>query len=135
MERGSDKHNPRLDDQQKHETEGMIRGGGPTHVEEWKEPEALPASGEEYLRSYPPGHAPGTPDGITPQGVAVRSDLAKWLSDAHWPASKDDLERHAERADAPDAVADLVASLPDRRFRNVAEVAKALGLGMEKGRW
>ncbi|MFC5825775.1 DUF2795 domain-containing protein [Nonomuraea insulae] len=135
MERGSDKHNPRLDDQQKHETEGLIRGGGTTHAEEWKQPEAMPASGEESLRSYPPGHEPGVPEGITQRGVDVRSDLAKWLSDAHWPASKEELIRHAERVDAPDQVSDLLESLPERRYANVAEMAKALGLGVEKRRW
>ncbi|MFI7635305.1 DUF2795 domain-containing protein [Nonomuraea sp. NPDC049400] len=134
-QRRSDKHGPRLDDQQKHETEGMVRGGGTTHAEEWKEPEAMPASGEEPKQSYPPGHEPGTPSGITQRGVDIRSDLAKWLSDAHWPASKDDLVEHAENAGAPDQVADMVQSLPDRRYANVAEVAKALGLGVEKRRW
>ncbi|SEG87558.1 Protein of unknown function [Nonomuraea solani] len=135
MERGSDKHSPRLDDQQKHETEGLIRGGGTTHAEEWKETEAMPAPGEESLQSYPPGHEPGTPAGITARGVDIRSDLAKWLSDAHWPASGRDLVRHARQADAPDQVTDLIESLPDGEFKNVAEVAKALGLGMEKRRW
>ncbi|TDC98750.1 DUF2795 domain-containing protein [Nonomuraea deserti] len=134
MERGSDKHGPRLDDEQKHETEGLVRGGGTTHAEEWKEPEAMPAPGEES-QSYPPGHEPGTPEGITQRGVDVRSDLAKWLSDAHWPASKHDLAQHTARVDAPDEVADMVDSLPERRFANVAEVAEALGLGVEKRRW
>ncbi|MFI6740728.1 DUF2795 domain-containing protein [Nonomuraea sp. NPDC050451] len=134
-QRGSDKHGPRLDDQQKHETEGMVRGGGTTHAEEWKEPEAMPAPGEESSKSYPPGHEPGTPSGITPQGVDIRSDLAKWLSDAHWPAGHDDLVRHADSAGAPDRVMDMVRSLPDRQYRNVADVAKALGLGVEKRRW
>ncbi|GAA3642408.1 hypothetical protein GCM10022224_000910 [Nonomuraea antimicrobica] len=135
MQRGSDKHNPRLDDQQKHETEGLIRGGGTTHAEEWKQPEAMPAAGEDALGSYPPGHAPGTAAGITPRGVNIRSDLAKWLSDARWPASKEELARHAERADAPDRVSDMVESLPERRYVNVADVAKALGLGVEERRW
>ncbi|KAB8190867.1 DUF2795 domain-containing protein [Nonomuraea phyllanthi] len=134
-QRGSDKHGPRLDDQQKHETEGMVRGGGTTHAEEWKQPEAMPAAGEESQQSYPPGHEPGTPSGITQQGVDVRSDLAKWLSDARWPASKDDLAEHAEETGAPDQVTDMVQSLPDRSYANVAEVAKALGLGVEKRRW
>jgi Protein of unknown function (DUF2795) len=135
MERGSDKHGPRLDDQQKHETEGLVRGGGSTHAEEWKEPEAMPGPGEESLQSYPPGHEPGTPSGITQRGVDIRSDLAKWLSDAHWPASKQELVRHARRMDAPDEVTGMVESLPERRFKNVAEVAKALGLGAENRRW
>lgn len=39
MQRGSDKHGARKDDALAHEVEGMIRGTGPTHVEEWKDPE------------------------------------------------------------------------------------------------
>ncbi|MGW4793666.1 DUF2795 domain-containing protein [Nonomuraea sp. MG754425] len=135
IERGSDKHGPRLDDQQKHETEGMIRGCGTTHAEEWKEPEAMPAPGEESLRPYPPGHEPGVPEGMTRRGVDLRSDLAKWLSDTHWPASKSELRSRAHRSGAPDPVIDLVESLPERGFRNMADVAKALGLGVEKRRW
>ncbi|MEU6714235.1 DUF2795 domain-containing protein [Nonomuraea sp. NPDC046802] len=134
-QRGSDKHSARLDDQQKHETEGLIRGCGPTHAEEWKDPEGMPAPGEGLRQSYPPGHEPGTPPGITQRGVDIRSDLAKWLSDARWPANKHDLARHAERVGAPDLVLDMVASLPERRFKNVADVAKALGLGVEIRRW
>ncbi|MGW0803540.1 DUF2795 domain-containing protein [Nonomuraea sp. NPDC002799] len=135
MERGSDKHNPRLDDQQKHETEGLIRGGGTTHAEEWKDPEGMPAAGEGPAQSYSPGHEPGTASGITAQGVDIRSNLAKWLSDAQWPARRSGLIHHAERADAPDPIVDLVRSLPEGRYSNVAEVAEALGLGVEKRRW
>ncbi|MEV4174917.1 MULTISPECIES: DUF2795 domain-containing protein [unclassified Nonomuraea] len=135
MERGSDKHGPRLDDEQKHETEGMMRGGGSTHAEEWKEPEAMPAAGEEPRQSYPPGHAPGVPEGMTQRDVDVRSDLAKWLSDTHWPADKRQLLERAHRHGAPDPVIDMVEALPDRSFVNMADIAKALGIGVEKRRW
>ncbi|MFI7454973.1 DUF2795 domain-containing protein [Nonomuraea sp. NPDC049714] len=125
-----------MDEHQKQETEGMVRGGGATHAEEWKEPEPTPASGEdESVRTYAPGHEPGTPEGITQEGVDVRSDLAKWLSDADFPATSLELLQHAERMDAPDHVMDLVSSLPERRYANMAEVGQALGLGVEKRRW
>jgi hypothetical protein len=39
MQRGSDKHGPRKDDALAHDVEGMVRGTGPTHAEEWKDPE------------------------------------------------------------------------------------------------
>lgn len=42
MQRGSDKHGPRKDDALARDFEGMIRGTGPTHPEEWKDPEPLP---------------------------------------------------------------------------------------------
>lgn len=134
MERGSAKHGPRLDEQQKHETEGMVRGGGSTHAEEWKEPEPMPSPGEA-APSYAPGHAPGVPQGMTPRDVELRSDLAKWISDTHWPASKSELLERARTEGAPDHVLDLVESLPDRDYRNMADIAKALGLGVEQRRF
>lgn len=39
MERGSSKHGARQDDALAEEVEGMVRGTGPTHAEEWKDPE------------------------------------------------------------------------------------------------
>jgi hypothetical protein len=135
MERGSAKHGPRLDEEQKHETEGMVRGGGPTHAEEWKEPEPMPVPGEESVR-FPPGHAPGTPEGITPEAVEIRSDLAKWLDDVKFPATSKQLLRHARDAGAPDRIVDMLRSLPQgSSYNNVAHVAEALGLGKEKRRW
>ncbi|MGO4590496.1 hypothetical protein [Paenarthrobacter sp. 2TAF44] len=41
-ERGNSKHGPHLDDQMQHETEGMIRGNKPSHVEEGRETEPFP---------------------------------------------------------------------------------------------
>lgn len=40
-QRESGKHNPREDDQLKHEVEGMLRGTGPTRAEDWRDPEPL----------------------------------------------------------------------------------------------
>jgi hypothetical protein len=39
MHRGSDKHSARQDDALADDVEGMVRGTGPTHAEEWKDPE------------------------------------------------------------------------------------------------
>lgn len=134
-ERGSAKHGPRLDDQRKHETEGIIRGGGPTRAEEWTQPEPVRDSDEETVpRGHPPGHRPGIPEGITPLDVERRSTLAKWLSDAQWPADRDDLLAHADARLAPDSLVTSLRDLPDGEFHNVGEVARALGLGTERRR-
>ncbi|PZF80835.1 hypothetical protein [Jiangella anatolica] len=39
MERGSDKHGPRADDQLEHELDGTIRGNRSSRAEEWHDPE------------------------------------------------------------------------------------------------
>ncbi|HEY9505143.1 MAG TPA: DUF2795 domain-containing protein [Gemmatimonadales bacterium] len=134
MERGSSKHGPRLDDEQKHETEGLVRGGGSTHAEEWKQPEPTQVPAEEHLEDgpRPPGHEPGTPPGITPADVERRSNLARWLSDARYPADRRALLTHAVSKAAPDPVLNAVRSLPDEKFANVAQVAAVLGLGIER---
>lgn len=41
-ERGNTKHNQELDDQMKHEVQGMVRGTKPAHVEEARETEPFP---------------------------------------------------------------------------------------------
>ncbi|MFF5210939.1 DUF2795 domain-containing protein [Streptosporangium sp. NPDC000396] len=135
-ERGSAKHGPRVDEYQKHETQGVVRSGGSTHAEEWADPEGIRDPAEELSpRRHPPGHEPGTPEGITPVDVERRSALAKWLSDAQWPADRDDLMEHAETRLAPDELVESLRDLPDGEFHNVGEVARALGLGAERRRW
>jgi hypothetical protein len=41
-ERGNTKHGSNLDDQLKHETQGMVRGNKPAHAEEFRETEPFP---------------------------------------------------------------------------------------------
>lgn len=53
MQRGSDKHGPRKDDALARDVEGMIRGNGPTHAEEWKDPEP-PADDDPVLTTHRP---------------------------------------------------------------------------------
>lgn len=41
-ERGSSKHGPNLDDELKHETDGLVDGMQPDHVEEFRQTEGMP---------------------------------------------------------------------------------------------
>lgn len=132
MDRGSDKHGPRLDEQQKQETEGLVRGGGTSRAQEWKEPEPMPAAGEQEPRKYAPGHEPGTAKGIDAYGVELRSDMARWVPDSIFPAGREELVRQAERPEVPDAVARALEKVPEGQYRNIGEVAEALGLGVER---
>ncbi|MEW9530113.1 DUF2795 domain-containing protein [Microbispora sp. NPDC049125] len=137
IQRGSDKHGRRLDEEQKHETQGLVKGSGTSRAEEWREPEPThqPENDLAPQRRQPSGREPGTPIGITPADVERRSNLAKWLSDAGFPADSVRLLAHAEERNAPDAVIDAVRRLPDMKFHNIGEVAEALGLGIERQRW
>ncbi|MEU8204315.1 DUF2795 domain-containing protein [Streptosporangium sp. NPDC049046] len=83
--------------------------------------------------SRAPGHEPGTPQGITPQGVQARSELARWISGADtFPADRATLLARAEEQGAPDAVLGAVRSLPEQTFDTLADVAQALGYGKEE---
>ena len=42
VERGSNKHGSQLDDQMKHEDQGLIQGSKPGHAEEFRETEPFP---------------------------------------------------------------------------------------------
>ena len=143
MERGSAKHGPRLDEHQKHETEGLVRGGGTTHAEEWKEPEPTiasepdaPEAGLLHAPHRPPGHRPGTPEGLSPEDMERRSELARWVGDTRFPADREALLARAAERSAPESVIDAVRSLPgDTEYANIGQVAVALGLGVEEHRW
>ncbi|GAA5038098.1 hypothetical protein HNP84_003270 [Thermocatellispora tengchongensis] len=132
MERGSDKHGPRLDAQQKHETQGIVQGGDDSRVEEWKEPEPMAAPGEEALDSgpRPPAHEPGSPEGMSPEEVDSRSNVARWVSGTHaFPAARQALLERAESLSAPEPILAALRSLPDRTYQNMEDIAHELGFG------
>jgi hypothetical protein len=136
LERGSDKSGPRLDDERKHETEGLVRSGHDTHVEEWKDPEP---AGEDQpdARRQPAGPSqPGTPAGMSEGDVERRAELAAHLAPAVYPADRDQLRAVAEAQFAPDWVVGLLDSLPtDRSFDNLADVWVAAGGHVESHRF
>jgi Protein of unknown function (DUF2795) len=77
-----------------------------------------------------PGH-----DGIVdenesdPDRVALRSDIGKYVSLAHFPASADALTATAERYQAPDHVLENLRSLsPEVTFTGAHDVWRALDL-------
>ncbi|GAA2840649.1 hypothetical protein GCM10020220_032020 [Nonomuraea rubra] len=48
---------------------------------------------------------------------------------------KRELLARARREGAPDPVIDMVESLPERDYTNMADIARTLGIGVEKRRW
>jgi Protein of unknown function (DUF2795) len=136
VERGSDKHGPRMDDALKHDVEGAIRGTHSTHAEEWKDPEPS-AEDQPDVDMAPDGTLTGgTPPGMTPEDVETRAQLAAYLGKEVYPAERDELVTVVRGRQAPDRLVELVSSLPTgRRFDNVNDVAEALGIGVERGRY
>jgi hypothetical protein len=135
VERGSDKVSPRRDDQLKHDTEGLVRGGHGTHAEEWKDPE--PAGEDQPEADLAPDatlHG-GTPPGMDPEDVDGRSELATFLGKDSYPMVREQVIELAIDRHAPDRVVDLVRRLPSgRAFGNVNEIWVALGGSVESAR-
>lgn len=118
MERGNTKHGPAHDERLAHETEAMVRGGAQRgHTEEWREPEPV----EDSVPS--PSRRP--PD----QDMLDRSELARVMTRDAFPATRETLLRRLAGSDAPQDLADRVATLsPGRRFGGVHDVLTALGI-------
>ncbi|MBA3619472.1 MAG: DUF2795 domain-containing protein [Acidothermales bacterium] len=136
MERGSDKHGRLRDEAMKAEVQGAMKAERSTHVEEWRDPEP---SGEDQpdVSRVPDGtFTGGVPDGMAPEDVEGRNDLARSLDRADFPADKEAVLEAAARHHAPDRVIETLRRLPDGEvFTSVGEVWQALGGGSEQHRF
>src|SRR5947209_10539106 len=123
MERQT-KHNPRVDDELKKETQSLERGTPiEARREEWREQEG---AGEDDEREpagiiAPPGHLDlGDP--------AARTELSRHLRLSIFPAGRERLLEEARAEDAPGSILALLERLPaDREFGTVYEVWEAAG--------
>ena len=81
-------------------------------------------------------HQPATAPGTDQADLERRASLAEHLGKEVWPADRDRLVARAEETNAPDGVLAQLRRLPaGREFTNVQDVAQALGLGIEQGRF
>jgi hypothetical protein len=136
MERGSDKHGSRADEQLAHEVEGAIRGGHSTHAQEWKDPEPSGEDQPDVDLAPDTTLVGGVPEEMTPEDVERRSEIAAYLGKEVWPATGAQLAEVASSAHAPDRVLSALRSLdPNATFENVQQVWSALGGHVEHKRF
>jgi Protein of unknown function (DUF2795) len=125
LERGSDKHSPRVDEQLEHETRSLQQGSPvESRVEEHREQEG-------------PGDDQPTPSALLTGGrtgsldlddAEARSDIARYLDPAAFPADREGLLDNAEANHAPEAVLERLQALPDdRTYQGLPDVWSALG--------
>jgi len=114
VERGSDKHSPRIDEQLQHDTRSIVQGAPvEARVEEHREQE---------------GAGEGDPEQSYDGWIDDRSELARHLEPSSFPAGRDGLLAGAGEQHAPDWVVAALRSLPaDRTFHTTEEVWEALG--------
>jgi hypothetical protein len=131
----SDKHGPRMDDAMSGETEAIERTGHTGRAEESREPE--PEGDDQPQVDLAPDTllAGGTPDGMTPQDVEGRSELARFLRPSAFPADASTLLRIGRDDGATDFVLGELGRLPKgRTFANIQDIWEALGHGVETHR-
>ena len=127
MERGSDKHSPRVDEELDHETQSLQQGAPvESRVEEHREQEG-------------PGEDQPTPDARLTGGRATaasldlddaeaRADIARFLTPSTFPADREALLADAQDNQAPAEVLERLQALPaGRAYENVQDVWAALG--------
>ena len=128
MERGSDKHAPRVDEELKHDT-GSLLHGSPVEARatEAREQEG-PADDEPTPDALLTGDRPApNPDTLTHDEVEARAELARHLEPGAFPADRDALVASARRLNAPDSLIERLSSLPDGTFAHLEAVWEALG--------
>jgi hypothetical protein len=123
MERGSDKHGPRVDEALKHETRGITQSGHEVRAEEWRSSEP-PGEDQPAVDTVPRGETrAGTPEGMSAEDLDRRAELAAALGKALWPADAETLQKRLEESHAPDHLRELVARLPGQRtYQGASEV-------------
>ncbi len=124
MDPQSDKHNPRVDEEMKHDVESLLKGA------------PVESRAQESRLQEDPGVGPGTrrdvPEssgaGIPTDAADLRADIARHLASVRFPATGDDLVAAAEADSASAEVLRLLRGLPPGQpYPNVQAVWAAVG--------
>jgi hypothetical protein len=130
MERGSDKHSPRIDENLERDTRSLIQGSsGESRADEGRLQEGA-ADDEPTTDALLSGdlHAEQTNDALLDHDEAeARSRLASHLRPSIWPADREELLRCAQELNAPPDILDQLRRLPDGTFTHTEAVWEALG--------
>jgi len=125
LERGSDKHSPRVDEELEHETRSLEQGA------------PVESRVEEYREQEGPGDDQPTPSAVVnePDSGALdlddaeaRSDIAPFIDPSAFPTDREGLIENAEANNAPPAVLERLQALPGgRTYQGLPDVWAALG--------
>jgi hypothetical protein len=129
VQRRSDVHNPRIDDEMAKEVRSLDTGAP---IESRSRPDLLQEDfGTEGGDTHAAGEAPGVPTGLTPAEIDMRSELAQSLRPHDFPATRGELLEAAGGRFAPARVLAVLDDLPDGRYEVLEQVWEALGHGGE----
>ncbi|HJU02304.1 MAG TPA: DUF2795 domain-containing protein [Actinomycetes bacterium] len=125
MERGSDKHSPRVDEALDHETQSLQRGAPiESRVEEFREGEG---PGDDQPTPEP-RLSEGRTGSLDLDDAEARSEIARYLDPSAFPADREGLVANAESNNAPEAVRERLQALPaGRTYEAMPDVWAGLG--------
>jgi hypothetical protein len=130
MERGSDKHSPRIDENLERDTRSLIQGSsGEARADEGRLQEGA-ADDEPTTDALLSGdlHPEQSQEALLDHDEAeARSRLAAHLRPSIWPADREALVACATELNAPPSIVDQLRSLPDGTFTHTEAVWEALG--------
>jgi hypothetical protein len=134
-ERGSDKHNPRVDEEFVRETEAMERGAPvPSRSEEFREVEGAGDDEESPDARLSGDRGLVAEDALDPDQLEARSEIARHLEPSIFPADRETLLSSARDNNAPNIVMERLRQLPEGKvFDNVQAVWTAVGGAAEGG--
>jgi hypothetical protein len=127
LERGSDKHSPRVDEQLDHETRSLTQGAPvESRVEEYREQEGPGEDQPTTDARLTGGRA--TAGSLDLDDAETRADIARFLTPSVFPADREALLADAEANQAPEEVLERLRALPaGRAYENVQDVWSTLG--------
>ena len=127
MERGSDKHSPRVDEELDHETRSLQQGAPvESRVEEHREQEGPGDDQPTSDARLTGGRA--TAASLDLDDAETRADIARFLTPSTFPADREALLADAQGNQAPAGVLERLQALPaGRAYENVQDVWGALG--------
>ena len=124
MDRGSSKHNPRVDEQMAAEVRGMVQGVAGARAEEWKMAE--PSGEDQPSVTVAPNEGRGEPAGVGNPESEEFSRFGTYIGRSALPGDRQALLESARDRDAPDDVIARLQRLPENTtFQNVAEAWRA----------
>jgi len=127
LERASDKHSPRVDDELDHETQSLQQGAPvESRVEEHREQEG-PADDQPTPDARLTGGR-ATAASLDLDDAEARADIARFLTPSAFPADREALVADAQANQAPAEVLERLQVLPaGRPYDNVQDIWAALG--------
>ncbi|MFI0262661.1 DUF2795 domain-containing protein [Streptomyces sp. NPDC017056] len=132
MDHGTNKTGPARDDMMKKQIQGELKADRALRAEEDHDPEPSGEDQPDVTRSAGAPFGGSTPDGMTPEAVEIRTEMAQHLGRAVYPADRNAIIGTLRQNNAPDRLVELAQRLPENeRYENAQRIVESLGLTRE----